>query len=68
MNKIVTISYVNGHYEIYEHKEDKIVDKVKFPNGNSRDLEILDICSLVENIVRRYEWGRRVKENGYETN
>ena len=52
---IVTVSYQNGHYEVYDHTKNETWVKTVFPNGNSRDMDTLDVCALVERIVNSYE-------------
>ena len=52
---IVTVSYQNGHFEVYDHTTNETWQKVMFPNGNGRDMDVLDVCALVERIVNGYE-------------
>lgn len=53
---IVTVSYQNGHYEVYDHTKNETWVKTVFPNGNSSDLDASDVYELVEKIVTNYEW------------
>ena len=59
---VVTVSYQNGHYEVYDHTTNTTWVRVMFPNGNSRDMDTLDVCSAVERIMNEYD-AKRVGES-----
>ncbi len=52
---IVTVSFHNGRYEVYDHTTNTIWGRVEMRNGTSRELDSLDVCTAVEGIMRDYE-------------
>lgn len=62
MTNIVTVSYQDGHYEVYDHTTNKKIVGVIYPDGNSRYMDAFDVCSGVEGILRNYEDTKREKE------
>ena len=52
---IVTVSFHNGRYEVYDHTTNTTWVRVEMRNGTSRELDSLDVCTAVEGIMRDYE-------------
>lgn len=52
---IVTVSFHNGRYEVYDHTTNTTWVRVEMRNGTSQNLDSLDVCTAVEGIMRDYE-------------
>ena len=52
---IITVSWQNGHYEVYDHINNSTWVHVMMPFNGSREMDSLDVCSAVETILREYE-------------
>ena len=63
MTDIVTVSYQNGHYEVYDHVNNATYTKQVYPNGIIADLDSFLVCSLVEQIIREHEFEVQHNEN-----
>lgn len=55
---IVTVSYQNGHYEVYDHRRNETTTKVMDRFGHLKDLTAWNVCRCVERIMDSYEQER----------
>lgn len=55
MTDIITVSYQNGHYEVYDHRRNETTTKVMDRFGNLKDLTAWNVCRCVESIMDSYE-------------
>lgn len=58
---IVTISFQNGHYEVYDHRRNETTTKVMGKNGKLKDLTAWNVCRTVERIMDSYEEEKQCK-------
>ena len=63
---IVTVSWQNGHYEVYDHKNNKTYTKMTY-RGAFVDFDAYDACRIVDDIMENDEYERtkaKEKHNG----
>lgn len=55
---IVTVSWQNGHYEVYDHKNNRTYTALTY-RENSVDIDAYDACRIVDDIMYNDEYDRR---------